>query len=254
MIVHFSAIIFNYIFKNAAAVTYFVVLPRAHYSYFCTPCRCGHADCGQAHKPDPDALASVVVRAVHQRDESEQVGGGGLHPGRSVVVRPGAVRELLPRVFRRHRPQIRRPTGAAAAVLGEREGVAVAEQPVRSGLHTGHVQPVRVQHDVRAAGLQRRGRVLLHRGQPRVLPAQAPTARRPVLRVPGTRAQARPDRHTAQHIADAGQQPPGDRLARAHGAHLRERGRHALRAAQATAPSNDIILSLQSHFTHQNIR
>lgn len=180
----------------------------------------------------------MVVRTVHQRDEPEQVDGDGLHPGRSVVVRPGAVRKLLPRVFRRHRPQVRRPASAAAARLDGRAGVAVAEQPVRAGLPAGHGQPVRVQHDVRAADRQRRGRVRLHRGQPRVLLAQAPAARQPVLRVPGTRAPARTDRHTAQHIADAGQQPPGDRLARAHGAHLRERGRHALRAALATTPSN----------------
>lgn len=194
-----------------------------------------YAESGQVHETHTDAHTLVVVRAAHQRAEPEQVVGDGLHCERPFVVRRRAVRELLPRVFRRHRPQVRRAAGAAAAVLGQRARVAVAEQPVRPGLHAGPDQRVRREHDVRAARRERLVRVRVRRAEPRVLLAQAQGHRRRVFRVSGTRAPARPDRHPAQHIADAGQQPSGDRVAGAHGAQLRERGRHALRTVQTIA-------------------
>lgn len=194
-----------------------------------------HAESGQADETHTDGGARVVVRAVHQRAEPEQVVGDGVHRARPFVVRRGAVRELLPRVLRRHRAQVRRAAGAAVAVRGQRARVAVAGQPVRPGLHAGPDQRVRTEHDVRAAHRERPVRVRVRRARPRVLLAQAQGHRQNVLRVPRPRAQARPGRHTAQHIAHAGQQPPGDRVARARRAHLRQRGRHALRAARTAA-------------------
>lgn len=197
--------------------------------------RLRHAESGEIREPRTDAGALVVVWAAHQRDEPGQTVGGGLHQDRPVVVRLGDVRKLLPRVFRGHRTQVRRPRGAAAAVLRQLEGVAVAEQPVQPRLYTGPGQHVRVEHDVRAAHHQRGVRVLLHDRLPAGVHAPAAGRCRKTLRLPGTRKPARSHRHAPERIADAGQQSPGRRFGRADGAQLRTRGRHALRARRSVA-------------------
>lgn len=98
--------------------------------------RLRHVKSGEIREPYTHAITLVLVRAAHQRDEPGQAVSGELHQGRPVVVRRGVVRELLPRVFRGHRTQVRRPRGAAAAVLRQHQSVAVAQQPLRPGLHT----------------------------------------------------------------------------------------------------------------------
>jgi len=138
-------------------------------------------------------------------------------------------------VFRGHRAQIRRPGGATAAILRQLQGVAVAQQPVQSSLHSGPDQYVRIEHDVRAAHQQRSGRVLLHGSLPASIPATATGRGRQALCVPGPRAPSRPRRHAPERVADIGQQSPGHRYSRADGAQLCTRGWNALRSRRTAA-------------------
>jgi len=184
----------------------------------------------------------VVVWATHQRYEPGQTVSNELHQDRPDVVRLGAIRELLPREFRGHWTQVRRPRGAAAAVRRQLEGVAVAEQPVQPGLHTGPGQLVRVEHDIHAAHHQRGVRVLLHGRLPVGVHAPATNRGGKTLRLPGTRKSALPRRHAPERVADAGQQSSGRWFGSADGTQLRARGRYALCASRSVArrPEADI--------------
>jgi len=142
-------------------------------------------------------------------------------------------------VFRGHRAQIQCPGGAAAAILRQLQGVAVAQQPVQSSVHSGPDQCIRIQHDVRAAHQKRSVRVLLHGRLPASVPASATGRGRQTLCVPGPRAPSRSRRHAPKRIADVGKQPPGHRFSRANGTQLRVCGWHALRARRTVARSNN---------------
>lgn len=145
--------------------------------------RCQHVGDSQVYQHDFQARSRVAVRTVHQPHHAEQGIGDGLHQERPVRVRPGPVRELLPRELRRARPQVRGAGRAAAAVRRQRARLAVAAQPARPILHAGHVQRVRVQHDVHSESQERGGHVLLRRARPRLLSAPAPGHSPRILRL-----------------------------------------------------------------------
>jgi len=130
---------------------------------------------GQERADEP--TAAVHDRVVAGPDDDPERGGQevrtGLRGRRPVRVRPGGGRELLPRVFRDARPQVRDAGGAAAAVRRQPQGVAVARQPVRDSVRGRFHGPLRGADDVRATRQERRGHPVQHVGDPTAVHASA---------------------------------------------------------------------------------
>jgi len=189
-------------------------------------------------------LADEPTAAVHDRDvagpdDDPEHGGQEVGPGlrgrRPVRVRPGGGRELLPRVFRDARPQVRDAGGATAAVRRQSQGVAVARQPVRDGVRGRFHGPLRGADDVRATRQERRGRPVQHVGDPTAVHAPAAGHHGRALCVRGPREPARPGDDAPERVAHVGQQPPDYRPGRALRAQLRAGGRHAHETGRTAA-------------------